>query len=133
MIIPPRRTNPRTAHRVRQSELANNSLSVAEKFPALKSIKVNLEYFDADGVRKNGELIYKANLRHAKSVFGFDCRNAECVGGDFDLSDILAEAVANRRRTAEGELLCQGWRGKAAHRKAPCRTLLRYKLSLVYV
>ena len=50
------------------------------------------------------------NLKHAKSVFRFDCQNKECIRGDFDLSDVLAEAIAAQRTTAIGELRCKGWR-----------------------
>lgn len=133
MMIPSRKTNPRAEYRLRQSERANKSVSLAEKFPTLKSLTVNLEYFDTAGLRKNGEMTYKVNLHHAKSVFSFVCRNGECVGGDFDLSSVVAEAVSGRRKIAVGKLQCQGWRTKAKQNKVPCHNLLHYKLSLGYV
>lgn len=125
--------NPRAEYRLRQSERVNQSVSLAEKFPNVKSLTVNLAYFDTDGLRKNGEMTYKVNLHHAKSVFSFVCRNGECVAGDFDLSGAVAEAVSGRRKIAEGQIQCQGWRTKAKQPKVPCHSLLRYKLSLAYV
>lgn len=133
MIIPPRRTNPRTAHRLQQSERVNNSPSLAKQFPALKSLKVTLEYFDTERFRKNGELTYKVNLHHAKSMFSFVCRDPECVGGDFDLSSAVADAVGRRLKIVEGEIQCQGWHNTAKKQKVPCRMLLRYKLNLAYL
>jgi len=132
-MMPPRRTNPRAEYRLRQSQRAQESVSLAEKFPRLKGLTVNLAYFDSEGVSKNSEMKYKVNVQHAKSVFCFLCQSGECVGGDFDLSEALAKAVGTRRKLAIGELRCQGYRKKANLDRVPCQTLLRYKLSLHYV
>jgi hypothetical protein len=56
----------------------------------------------------------------------------DCLSGDFDLSDAITEAVAHLRKTAEGEIRCQGTRDERKGRRA-CRNLLRYKLTLGYV
>ena len=132
-MMPPRRTNPRAEYRLRQSQLVQESVSLAEKFPRLKGLTVNLAYFDSEGVNKNSEMKYKVNVNHAKSMFCFVCQSGECVGGDFDLSAALAKAVTGRRKLAVGELRCQGYRKKANLDKVPCQILLRYKLSLLYV
>ena len=132
-MTPPRKTSPRAEHRQREVERANNSVSLAEKFPSLKTLTVDLAYFDTDSQRKNGELKYTVNVNHAKSVFSFVCPNGECVGGDFDLSDPVAEAVTARRKIAAGEIRCQGLRTRAKEDKVPCHNLLRYKLNLGYV
>ncbi|HYV26598.1 MAG TPA: hypothetical protein VFA77_03635 [Candidatus Eisenbacteria bacterium] len=129
---PPRKLSPRAEHRLREAERVNESASLAEKFPKLKSVTVHLAYFDSDGLTKNGELRYKANVQNAKSVFYFACRSGECAGGDFDLSQALGEAVAARRKIAEGEIRCQGIRTRPKGDKVPCHSLLRYKLTLGY-
>ena len=113
-------------------ERVNSSASLAEKFPKLKSLKVELSYFDPDGLNKTGEVRYKVNVDYAKSLFSFVCQNGECLAGDFDLSNAVSEAVANRRKVAEGELRCQGTRVKPKDNKRPCHNLLRYKLTLGY-
>ena len=97
-MMPPRRTNPRAEYRLRQSQLVQESASLAEKFPRLKGLTVNLAYFDSEGVNKNSEMKYKVNVNHAKSMFCFVCQSGECVGGDFDLSAALAKAVTGRER-----------------------------------
>ena len=132
-MIPPRKSNPRAEYRLRQSQRIKDSVSLGEKFPKLKGLTVNLAYFDSEGVTKNSQMKYKVNVQHAKSVFCFVCQSGECVGGDFDLSDALAKAVAGRRKLAIGELRCQGYRKKANLDRVPCQILLRYKLSLNYV
>lgn len=128
----PRKANPRAEYRLREIQRLNDSVSLAEKFPQLELLTVTLVFFDADGLTKTGEVRYKVNVQHAKSVISFVCPKVECLGGNFDLSDAVAQAVAARRKTAEGELRCQGVRTRAREDKVPCQKLLRYKLTLGY-
>ena len=132
-MITPRKTNPRAEYRLRQIQRVNSSASLAEKFPKLKSMKADLTYFEPDGLSKTGEVRYQVNVEHAKSVFSFVCQSAECLAGDFDLSDAVAGAVAKRRKAVEGEIRCQGTRVRSKEDKTPCHNLLRYKLTLGYV
>jgi hypothetical protein len=121
-MMPPRRTNPRAEYRLRQSLKVQESVSLAEKFPRLKGLTVNLAYFDSEGVNKNSEMKYKVNVNHAKSMFCFVCQSGECVGGDFDLSDALAQAVTAKRKLAIGELRCQGYRKRRTLTVCPVRS-----------
>src|SRR5262245_37921759 len=130
---PPRKINPRAEYRLRQTQLVQESVILSEQFPKLKGLTVNLTYFDSEMLSKNSEMKYKVNVNHAKSMFCFVCQSGECVGGDFDLSDVLAEAVAGKRKLAVGELRCKGYRKKINLDRIPCQTLLRYKLNLLYV
>jgi hypothetical protein len=93
---------------------------------------VDLVYFDPDGLTKTGELRYKANVAHAKSVFSFACRHSDCLSGDFDLSNAVTEAVAHRRKSVDGEVRCGGTREMAKGNRKPCANLLRYRLTLGY-
>jgi hypothetical protein len=74
----------------------------------------------------------KLHVEHARSALWFGCPGVECLGGDFDLSEALAEAVAGSRKVTSGELRCQGKRKRADREVVPCQTLLRYKLILSY-
>jgi hypothetical protein len=124
--------NLRHEYQLKQREQIDGSLSMAKKFPGLKSLKVTLEYYDASGVTKNGELKCKMNVEFAKSALWFSCPGVECMRGDFDLSDALAKAVGDRRKIATGELRCQGTRKRGDRERVPCHTLLRYTLVLNY-
>jgi hypothetical protein len=132
-MMHPRRSNPRAEYRLLQSQRAKDSVSLAQKFPVLDGLTVNLAYFDAEGLSKHSELKYKVNVEHAKSVFCFVCPSGECVGGDFDLSEELSKAVAGKRKLLAGEMRCAGWHKTPKIDRAPCQILLRYKLSLDYV
>jgi hypothetical protein len=110
----------------------NGSRTLAEIFPKLKSLIVELTYYAPDGVSRSSQIKYKVNLNNAKSVFRFDCVNKECIRGDFDLSEVLSKAVAAQRTSAVGEMRCNGWRKKETIRTAYCWNVLHYKLSLGY-
>ncbi len=128
----PRKTNPRQAYRLKQRERIEASPLMAKKFPRLKALRVTLEFFDAAGSTKQGEMKCKLNVEHAKSALWFACPGVECTCGDFDLSEALAEAVAGRHKVAAGELRCQGTRKRGDREPVACGTLLRYKLHLNY-
>ncbi|MDA1276700.1 MAG: hypothetical protein O2960_22000 [Verrucomicrobia bacterium] len=123
---------PRKDYRKQESQRAQESACLSKKFPELKSLTVEFGYFGREGQSRNRQIKYTVNPDHAKSVFRLDCPNAECVCGDFDLSDALTQAVAARQPTVTGELNCQGWISKTAIDQTHCHNILRYKLSLEY-
>lgn len=119
-------------YRLKQREQIEASPSMSKKFPRLKALKANLEFFDSTGTTKNRELKCKLNVEHAKSALWFACPGVECLKGDFDLSAVLVRAVAGRHKIVTGELRCQGTRKRGDRDREPCGTLLRYKLNLTY-
>jgi hypothetical protein len=124
--------NARIEHRQAQRQRVDEAVSLAEKYPQLKTLKVALEFVDREGMTKTTEMKYSANPEHAKSVLVFVCPISECCGGDFDLTAKLAEAVSKRRTKVAGEMPCLGSHKKASGQVAPCRSVLRYALNLVY-
>jgi hypothetical protein len=131
MIHSPR-TSPSSEYLQQEGLRVKESPSLAEKYPRLKSLTVDLGYFGEEGVACSSQIKYTVTVEHAKSVFRVGCHNQECVRGDFDLSDVIATAVADKRTSISGELRCQGWRNRAGIDTIPCRNLLRYKLTLSY-
>ncbi len=124
--------NPRLEYRLKQREQIDASPFLVAKFPGLKALRLTLEFFDATGTIKNGEMKCKLNVEHARSVLWYACPGVECVGGDFELSQALAQAVAGRRKAVTGELRCQGTRRRGHRERERCETLLRYRLGLTY-
>lgn len=128
------RQSPHALHRRRRAEQINNSASLAEKFPKLKTLRVTVEYFDSTGITRQGGMKYTLNLTQSKSMFCFNCIHADCAGGDFDLTDELAAAISRKRVLVEGELRCSGKRQNRNWNPAEraCESLMRYKLTLGY-
>lgn len=122
----------RAEYREEEGQRVKDSPSLAAKFRQLKSLTVVLKYYNPEGVTKTSEVKYEVNLDNAKSVFRFSCPNDECVRGDFDLTEEIAKAVAARRRTASGEMVCEGWRSKTTINTVHCANILRFELSLGY-
>ncbi len=130
--MPPPKPNLRVEYRKQEHERVMASASLAEKFPTLKSLTVHLVYLTPGGGHQTGELKYTANIANARSVFRLDCSSQECLCGGHDLSQQLAEAVAQRRKTILGEATCQGWYNKQEINRARCLGILRYKFVLSY-
>jgi hypothetical protein len=126
------RLDARAEYRQQENQRAQDSITLANKFRELKSLTVDLSWHTPGSVGNSSEIKYTVNLSRAKSVFRFDCPNAECVRGDFDLSDELEQAVATRQEIAAGETECQGWLSKTTIDRIHCHHILRYKLSLGY-
>lgn len=128
----PHRFGARAEHRRKQSQRVRESATLAQRFPKLKSLRVEFETCDPDGTSKGSPLKYEVNIQNAKAVFRFNCPNPECVRGDFDLSDVLARAVRARRKLVKGEMTCHGWRSKDTIGSIRCDNILRYRLQLSY-
>jgi len=133
IMMLPRKTNPQAEYRRRAIQRVNESINLAEKFPKLGSLAVDLVYYDPDGLTKTGEFRYKVHVKHAKSVISFACPSLDCVDGEFDLSDAVAEALADLRKSVVGEIRCSGMCERRNEIKMSCRNLLRYKLTIGYV
>jgi hypothetical protein len=131
-MMHPQKPNPRQDYLRQENQRVQDSVGLAEKFPKLKLLTAMLAYFRADGATKNGEIKYTFDPDDTKSVVRFECSNRECVRGDFDLSEAVAQAVAQRRTTVAGEMCCQGWYSKNTIGEVRCHSILRYKLKLAY-
>lgn len=130
MHVPKR--SPRQEYRLKQRERIEASPLLSKKFPTLKNLKATLEFFDASGTTKHGEMVCKLKVEYARAALWFACPGVECSCGDFDLSQALAKAVTARRKVASGELRCPGTRKRGDREPVPCGTLLRYRLNLSY-
>lgn len=123
---------PRFEYREKEKQRVKDSPLLAEKFRQLKSLILELGYYDSTRQTKNAQVKYVPNLENAKSVFRIDCPNQGCIAGDFDLTEALASAIAHHRTSTSGEMTCQGWMSKTTINTVPCHNVLRYKLSLGY-
>jgi hypothetical protein len=131
-MYPRSKTGLRFEYRTRESQRVNDSLNLADQFPQLKSLAVDIGHFSPKGVTRNSQIKFVPNLDHAKSVFRIDCPNQGCIGGDFDLTESLAHAIAGHRSTVSAELCCQGWLSKTTVDSVHCHNILRYTFKLGY-
>lgn len=111
---------------------AEKSASLATRYPRLKTLSVNLLYFDRQIVPWGHGLLYRANLQSAKSMLQFHCPNSMCNGGGFDLSKDLSSAVAELRKVVERAVPCRGSRDQESGQMAPCESVLHFKMNLTF-
>ena len=127
-----RKTDERSEYRTLQSERVTAAPLLADEFPQLRLLTMELSQYDLDGLARMSQMKQTLNLKNTSSIVRVHCGNMDCVRGDFDLTQDLAEAAASRRGTATGELRCYGWRNKVSIEKVRCGRILRYKLTLEY-
>src|SRR5258705_10953889 len=131
-FIRPDKMDAPTEYRVRQTQRVTDSPSLADRFPELKSLSLELGHYDSEGVSRASQIKYTLNLKQARSVFRVDCVNKDCVHGDFDLSQEISNAVNSRTEAVAGELRCHGWLSKTTIDRVRCGKILRYRLNLAY-
>lgn len=127
-----REPTARAKHRQEEQLRASRSEFLVHRFPTLKSLCVEYEYFDGAGESRNRQIKFIVNLERARSVFRLDCINDSCSGGDYDLSSAIARAAAAGKTEATGEVHCPGQLSESGDRSAPCKARVRYRLTMKY-
>lgn len=127
-----KKLTPRSDHRQKESLRASQSPTLSEKFEELRALTVDFAYLSPEGVSRNRQIKYTVNIERARSVFRIECLNHDCVGGDYDLSEMLTQAVSQRQSRVTGELCCQGWQDKDSIDKVHCHHKLSFTLALEY-
>jgi hypothetical protein len=113
-------------------ERIEKSATVAVMYPELKTLAVNLLYFDRGIVSWGHGLRYRANLETAKSMLHFNCPSSLCKDGGFDLSRNLSSAVAQHQKSIVGAMHCPGSRDQETGKATPCECILHYKINLTF-
>jgi hypothetical protein len=113
-------------------ERAEKSPSLAITYPRLKTLTVDLLYFDREIVSWGHGLRYRANLETAKSMLHFICPSGLCHGGGFNVSEVLRAAVREHRKTVDGQVHCHGSRDQATGKTDRCESVLHFKMNLTF-
>jgi hypothetical protein len=132
-MYPKKHAGPRELFRIEESQRVDEAATLATKYPQLKSLTAELHFSDSERSTVNSRIKYSINLDVSKSVFRFSCPNNECIRGDYDLSEELADAISERRTLVTGEKSCPGWLSKTTIDTVHCRSILRYRLTIAYV
>jgi hypothetical protein len=130
--MPPLNPNPRVVQRQRERERMSASPFLAQRFPHLKGLTVELRHYAAGGIHRTSQLKYSVNLAAVSSVFSFECPNEQCIDGGFDISHAVSEAVAGHQGNKTGQASCQGWKSKTTVGTLNCGNELHYSLTLEF-
>lgn len=131
-VRPVSKSELRKQARERVFQRVEKSTSLAVRYPQLKTLTVNLLYFDRDIVPWGHGLLYRANLQTARSLLHFHCPSSCCNGGGFDLSKHLNSAVAEHRKSIDCQVPCRGSRDQESGKMVRCESVLHFKMSLTF-
>ena len=114
------------------TEISLNGLYLCQRFPALKVLVVQVEFFDSSGMNLLGSMEYKPNLAKATSIFPF-------VSSDrlpeFEAANRVVGAIESNDKIVAGQ-----WTHCSSEARPPLETdeivdpvgLVRFKLTLDY-
>ncbi|MEW6601276.1 MAG: hypothetical protein AB1499_09915 [Nitrospirota bacterium] len=77
---------------------------VSAHFPGVASIVISMMYKQTGLAKPIHRVMNFAPGSHA--FFKVDCLSSDCVGGGFDMDQIINTMVRNRRETSKGDLAC---------------------------
>lgn len=98
--------------------------TLSELYPDLGRLLLFIAFEEADSESEPNyqQLIFTPETQ---AIFRFDCSREECVGGGFDLTEIVAEMVRNKESRVQGNLECEGTLGSGGHR---CALKAQYRI-----
>ena len=112
----------------------NNFISaktMAEKYPNVEQITVNMNFKDQDGFKAPEERTITF-LSDSRAHFDLDCPYRECIGGGFNLTDIISRMISVGQSELADKLNCQGWQDLERLNKYHCLLELQFKITVQY-
>jgi hypothetical protein len=97
--------NRKNEARIERMQQRLEAGSVAERFPGVASIVINMTYN-----QKGTKSILRTFNFYPTSYafFWINCLSRNCVDGGFDLTQVITAMISNRRAVAHGDLSCEG-------------------------
>lgn len=110
----------------------DDSKSVGAKFPTIQSIGINLAvkapFNDVEPTLRG-----KSFTPESLAIFEFHCKNVDCVGGGFDVTDAIEEMVKQGSPEITGRRICRGWASKEFINQRRCHYELNFRILVRYL
>ena len=97
---------------------------VVSHFPEVASIVINMTYKQT-GIRESLPRVVNI-FPGSCALFRIDCLSKECVGGGFDLTQVITGMIKNRNAAAKGTLSCEGDGPPADHSNIAYEVAIKY-------
>lgn len=108
-----------------------DSKKIASRFPNVKTIGINLAvkapFNDVEPTLRG-----KSFSPDSLAVFEFHCKNVDCVGGGFDITDSVEQMVKKRVGEFSGRRICRGWASKEYVNQRRCHYELNFRIIIAY-
>jgi hypothetical protein len=109
-----------------------NTRPLREEFPRMEQLTLELRFSDASGLSS-----YSAQTHTlapaATAFFEFPCPSAVCMGGGFDLGDVIWRLSTRAGHETSGRLDCQGRDSTDERDPHYCPLRLHYRVTVSYV
>jgi hypothetical protein len=97
--------------------------SVAAHFPEVATIVMHMTY----NQRGSKSIIRTFNFTPTSYAFFIvNCLRQDCVGGGFDLTDVISAMIRNRRVETKGTLSCKGTDSSTSHSDIVYEVAIQY-------
>ena len=115
------------AGRLRRDRAAAQTVRAA--FPSVQQLRLDMEFAGAAANIPTPQ----SHVLHppARAYFTFPCPYADC-DGQFDLTDAVNAALADRSHQAAGVSQCPGTRGGERASRQPCLLRLVHRITAIY-
>jgi len=97
--------------------------SVASRFPEVASIVMNMSY------KQKGITPILRTFHFTPNSYAFfivNCLREDCVGGGFDLTEVITAMIRNRKVGTKGALCCRGTDSSASHSDIAYEVTIQY-------
>jgi hypothetical protein len=105
--------------------------SVRERYPDVAQLIVHLTFVDARAMGRYSAQMHSFSPS-AKGFFAIPCPRTLCLGGGFDLHQVVEQMIAAKQDSACGSLVCAGSTDPAHPRAGACRLELTYEIRVEY-
>lgn len=122
--------NPSSANRAERMRSSRASaLALRAAYPGVQQLRLELSFCGASTHEPAAQshLLYPA----ARAFFEFPCPHSGC-DGQFDLSAVVARAVADEGDGAAGTMTCTGSRPHPHNSRQPCGLRMSYSVVALY-
>lgn len=100
---------------------------VCDRYPDIGSLAFNLSMRSPDN-EVEPTLNGRSFGPNARASFSFKCKNVECVGGGFDLQEVVDQMVAGKQSETSGRRVCQGWESAQLVNQRRCLYELNFRI-----
>jgi hypothetical protein len=97
--------------------------SVASHFPEVANIVMNMTY-NQKGAKSILRTFHFTPNSHA--FFIVNCLRQDCVGGGFDLTQVVTAMIRNRKVEVKGALSCKGTDSSTSHSDIVYKVAVKY-------
>jgi hypothetical protein len=120
----PAATPESRTERMRRGRAA--ALALRAAFPSVQQLRLEFNFEEArsQAPAAQSHLLYPP----ARAFFEFPCPHADC-DGQFDLTAVVRQAVADHTHASHGTIACSGSRALDHCSRQPCRLQLVYSVS----